>query len=231
MNTVVPLNIVGKDVMPESILPLDLNLDEMVTPADQAVELQILKMANEELRKQVQQLESARPTTKEQLLILKVKKQAKLLALMKKRCHELENKFAQSQQKVKLLKNELNEIKDEIQDKRDDIEQPISQVEPAELKIPLEITDQLEELKANQALLIESQKDEKNKIEQMLAESEQQQVWRNVHSTLPTQSGIYLLTDSERQCFGYYNHETESFSATTFFKQPTHWMPQPDLPK
>ncbi|MCP5334950.1 MAG: hypothetical protein H7A08_04570 [Oceanospirillaceae bacterium] len=54
--------------------------------------------------------------------------------------------------------------------------------------------------------------------------------WQSVNSVLPKESGVYLLTDGKRQCVGYFNAQASEFAATTLFKTPTHWMPQPAVP-
>lgn len=54
--------------------------------------------------------------------------------------------------------------------------------------------------------------------------------WQSVSSVLPKESGVYLLTDGKRQCVGYFNAQASEFAATTLFKTPTHWMPQPAVP-
>lgn len=54
--------------------------------------------------------------------------------------------------------------------------------------------------------------------------------WNPVANTLPEQSGVYLLTDGNRQCVGYFNSQAQSFSSTTLFESPSHWMKQPELP-
>lgn len=54
--------------------------------------------------------------------------------------------------------------------------------------------------------------------------------WQSVNTSLPKESGVYLLTDGKRQCVGYFNAQAAEFAATTLFKTPTHWMPQPAVP-
>lgn len=54
--------------------------------------------------------------------------------------------------------------------------------------------------------------------------------WQSVNTSLPKESGVYLLTDGKRQCVGYFNAQSAEFAATTLFKTPSHWMPQPAVP-
>jgi DNA repair exonuclease SbcCD ATPase subunit len=54
--------------------------------------------------------------------------------------------------------------------------------------------------------------------------------WQSVNTALPKESGVYLLTDGKRQCVGYFNAQAAEFAATTLFKTPSHWMPQPAVP-
>jgi hypothetical protein len=58
-----------------------------------------------------------------------------------------------------------------------------------------------------------------------------QNTWQDVSSSMPKESGIYLLTDGIQQCVGYFNQNQAEFAKTTYFSMPTHWMARPDMPK
>jgi hypothetical protein len=155
----------------------------------------------------------------------KFKKQSKMLSLLMTRYKKLLKDFSESEYKARLLKIELNELKDAYatQSGLD------SQAEDGSI-ISSTIADQLRSLQNNQDFLIRQQKQEKKILDEVLSSTGTSNTWLSIQNHMPKESGIYLLTNGVRQCVGFYNNEEKRFSPTSFFNQPTHWMPQPKLP-
>jgi hypothetical protein len=187
--------------------------------------LRIQTLVNDQLRQQLHKKELNSKSLPLANLLEKIKKQIKMFSILKQRYKNISKELSDSVYKTKLLKIELNELKDSYA-KQENSE---FQIEDGGV-MQLNISDQLRNLQNNQDLLISQQKQENLILTKVLNSADSSHAWLNIEYHMPKESGIFLLTNGLRQCMGFYNNETKSFSSTSFFNKPTHWMPLPSLP-
>lgn len=223
MNTANATNFANKII--ESHNTLSLDLDQVIESNNSETELRIQTLVNDQLRQQLYQQELESKSSPLANLPAKIKKQIKMFSILKQRYKKLSKELLDSEYKTKILKIELNELKDSYA-KQGNAE---FQTEDGGL-VPLNISDQLRNLQNNQDLLISQKKQENRVLTKVLNFADSTHAWLNIEYHIPKESGIFLLTNGLRQCIGFYNNESKSFSSTSFFNQPTHWMPLPNLP-
>lgn len=222
MNTANTLKLSNNTLGSNNVFPLE--LDQVVEPTSSDAELRIQRLVNNQLRQQLRERDLQEKKPPLASLPRKTREQIKIFPELKKRYKRLSKNYSEAKYKIKLLKVELNELKASYAKRVADDKQPEDSG-----AISLAIADQLRSLQNSQDQLIHQQRQENQFLEALKA-TENNQIWHEAQYHMPKESGIYLLTNGIRQCVGYYNSEAKRFSSTTFFNQPTHWMPQPKLP-